>query len=350
MKKLIIMLNLLVIATTSVYSQMLITQVKPAGAKEWGYANLKGELVIPAQYDKCYKFSPDGYAAIYDGKAKQYYFINPKNERLTTEIPSFKIHDGFGFDIDGFKDGLIAIRVGEKWGFLNSKGKVAIAAKYDEVSEFSGGYATARSGTNWVVLNTSGEETKVDAPGITDVKEFSEGFAPYKSADKKLGFIGTNGKIAIPAKFESVGYFEDGMAWAKDGSGLGYINPKGDWAIQPQFDAGKNFDATSGLARIKTKAGTWAYVNKTGEITNVNDTDVWGDFSEGLCDGKKGEKRGFYDSKGKWVIAPQFDGVRDFKNGYAAAKMNDKWGMIDKTGKWVIQPTFDGIKDMEMVR
>src|SRR5690349_2042919 len=94
-----------IVATAQLSAQTYITQVKPVGSKFWGYANLKGEMIIPAQFEKCYKFSPDGYATIYDTKAKQYYFINTKGERLNTEITSFKIRDGFGFDVDGFVDG-----------------------------------------------------------------------------------------------------------------------------------------------------------------------------------------------------------------------------------------------------
>jgi len=332
-------------------SQNLITQVKPAGGKLWGYANLKGELIIPAQYEKCYKFSEDGYATVYDTKARQYFFINPKGEKLNTEIASFKLNDGFGFDLEGFKDGLVGIKVGEKWGYLDSKGKIAIPAKFDHVSEFNSGHAVAKMGTTFIVLDTKGTESLIQDASVADVKDFSEKLAPFKTKDKKWGFIGADGKIVIPAQFESVGYFENGLAWAKTQAGtLGYINPKGEWVLQPQYEAGKNFDASTGLARIKTAGGNWAYVNRTGELMYVNDTDVWGDFSEGLADGKKNDKRGFFDSKGKWVIEPKFDGVRDFKNGYAAAKMGELWGIIDKTGKWVIEPKFDGIKDMEMVK
>jgi hypothetical protein len=333
------------------HSQMLVTQVKPAGGKHWGYANIKGELIIPAQFEKCYRFSPDGYATIYDGKNRQYYFINTKGEKLITEVNSFKLNDGFGFDLEGFKDGLVGVKVGEKWGFMNTSGKMAIPAKYDHVSEFNGGFAVAKKGETFIVLNTKGDENIIQDAEVHDVKDFSEGMAPYKSHGKKHGFINGEGKVSITAQFESVGYFHDGLAWAKTPAGsLGYINMKGEWVIQPQFDAGKNFDPVSGLARIKTATGNWAYVNKKGELVYVNDTDNWGDFSEGLADGKKGDKKGFYDNTGKWVIAPQFDGTRDFKNGYAAAKMGDKWGMIDKTGKWVIEPSFDGIKDMELVK
>jgi hypothetical protein len=332
------------------FSQTYITQVKPADSKNWGYANEKGELVIPAQFSKCYKFSPEGLAVIYDSKERQYYFINTKGEKLQTEISSFKLKDGFGFDVEGFKDGLVMIKQGDKWGYLNAKGKLAIPTKYDEATDFNDGFAYGKSGDKFVVLNTKGEEFAVTDAGVTDMKGFSEGLAPYKSKDKKFGFIGSDGKTAIPAQFESVGYFSNGLAWAKSMDGkLGYINPKGEWVIKPQFSAGKEFDKQSGLARIKN-GDKWCYVNKAGDIKYVDDTKVWGDFSEGLSDGEKNDKKGFYDATGKWVIEPQFEGTRDFKNGFAAAKQDDKWGIINKQGKWVIKPTFDGIKDLELVK
>lgn len=345
---------ILTICTIFYYSvstaQSYLVLAKPFGNKYWGYANEKGEMVIPAQYEKAYKFSPDGYATVYDKKKRQYMFINTKGEPLATDVTDFKIHDGFGFDVDGFVDGLVAIKVGEKWGYLSSTGKVAIPAKFDDANEFNSGYAAAKIGNDYYILDTKGNETKVAINGVLDIKTFSENLAPYRAADKLFGFIGPDGKEVIRAQFESVGYFTNGLAWAKNSNKqLGYINTKGDWIVQPTFEAGKNFDPVSGLARVKTNAGAWVYINRNEEITYVNDTEVWGDFKEGLSDGKKGKLKGFYNEKGVWVIQPQFDGVRDFKNGFAAAKQGDKWGMIDKTGKWLIQPMFDGIKDMEKI-
>ncbi len=348
-----LLLSMFITATmmTTAFSQNYITQVKPAGSKFWGYANIKGELIIPAQYEKCYRFSEDGYAPIYDTKARQYFFINTKGERLSTEIVSFKLRDGLGSDMEGFKNGLIGVKVGEKWGFLNTSGKLAIPAKYDDVSEFSDGYATAKSGSTYLILDAQGKETLIQQAGILDINEFSENLASFRAMDKNFGFLAPDGKVVITPQYESVGKFVNGLAWAKTSSGsIGYINSKGEWAINPQFAAAKNFDVTTGLGRIKTTTGAWAYTNKTGELTYVNETETWSDFSDGLAEGKKTERKGFYDSKGKWVIPPQFENVRDFKNGYAAAKMGDKWGVIDKTGKWVIQPMFDGIKDMELVK
>ncbi|AYB30090.1 WG repeat-containing protein [Chryseolinea soli] len=335
--------------SVTAFAQTLVTQVKPAGGKKWGYADLKGDLIIPAQYEKCYQFSADGWAPIYDTDNRQYFFINTKGEKLPTELKKFKLIDGFGFDLKGFADGLVPVKDGEKWGFLNTQGKVAIPAKYDNVTDFNGGFVPVKVGDKYFILNTKGEETPVDA-SITDVKTFSEKLAPCRTADKKAGFLGTDGKIAIAPQFESVGYFRGGLAWAKTADKkVGYINTKGDWVIKPTFDTGKDFDPKSGMARVKD-AGGWAYVSTSGNVLKVPDTDLWGDFSNGLAQGRKNGKFGFFNTKGEWVIEPQFDGSRDFVNGYAAAKKDELWGMIDASGNWVIQPKFDGIKDMELVK
>ncbi|HOX83458.1 MAG TPA: WG repeat-containing protein [Chryseolinea sp.] len=348
-KNLLIVIALFV-ATCNVFAQTYVTQVKVAGQKKWGYATLNGELIIPARFEKCYKFSSDGWAAIYDADIRQYFFINLKGEKLKTDIASFKLIDGFGFDVEGFTNGLAPIKQGELWGYLDSKGHVAIPTKFEEAIEFNGGFGVAKLGEKYFVLNTKGEEFIIDVAGILDMKHFSESLAPFRAADKKFGFIGTDGKVAIQAQFQSVGYFNNGLAWAKSDDGvLGYINSKGEWVIKPKFDAGKDFDKESGLARVKT-GKEWAYVNKAGTLVYIKDTDLYGDFTDGLATGRKNGLVGFYNNTGEWSIAPQFEAARDFKNGYAAAKKDGKWGVIDTSGNWVMQPTYDGIKDMELVK
>jgi len=346
--KILLSLVLISVASTA-FSQRYLTQIKPAGSKQWGYANEKGEVVIAPQFEKCHKFSADGLAPIYDTKNRQYYFINTQGEKVATEVSNFKLIDRFGFDLEGFNNGLIPIRQGDKWGYMNTEGKVAIAAKYDKVTGFGDGHAVGTLNKTIYILDTKGNESPLDA-SVIEVREFAEGLAPYRSSDKKFGFVDGSGKIVIKSQFESVGYFSDGLAWAKTGDGkVGYINKSGEWAIQPQFNTAKDFDPSTGLARVKT-GDSWGYVSKSGEAVKVADTDDWGDFSEGLAEGRRGGKFGFYDAQGKWVIEPQFDGTRKFKNGYAAAKKGDRWGMIDKQGNWVIEAKYDRIMDLELVK
>ncbi len=330
------------------FSQTYVTQIKEMGGDFWGYVDLNGEIIIPAKYPKCYQFSEDGYAPYYNATKKQYYFLNLKGEILTTEIERFKLMDGFG--VKGFSDGLAPIRLGKKWGYINTEGKVAIPAKYDKISSFNGGYAVAKSEGKYTILNAQGEETQVEVSDIIDMRHFSEQLAPYRARDKKFGFIDNLGKIAVQAQFLTVGYFNGGLAWAKAiNEKVGYINTKGEWHIQPQFITAKDFDIESGMARVRV-GDKWGYVNKTGEVSYVTDSEICSDFSNGLAKERKNDKVGFYNANGEWAIQPQFDAVRNFKNGYAAAKLGIKWGVIDKEGNWVIEPTFAAIKDMELVK
>jgi hypothetical protein len=334
----------------SVYAQTYTILVRPAGVKEWGYANLKGDMIIDAQYKKCIGFSEEGYAAIYDGSKKQFFFINLKGETLTTEITNFKLIEILGFGMKGFYDGFAAVKVGDRWGFLNTAGKLAIPVKYEKVTVFNSGFAAVQRDKRFFVIDHKGTEFPVDFPGIVDLNEFSEKLASFKTEAGLIGFADGAGKVAIQPKFQSAGDFHGALAWAKSTSGkIGYINPKGEWVIEPKFDAGKDFDHVSGMMRVKS-GDKWGYSNKSGDVSYMYDSELFEDFSDGLARGKKGDKFGFFNNKMEWAIQPQYDGARDFKNGYASVKMGELWGVIDKTGNWVIKPKFDEIKDVEIVR
>src|ERR1035437_2345537 len=102
-KKMFFILAVVLLAGMTAIAQTYVILVRPLGVKEWGYANLKGELIIPAKYRKCTEFSEDGLAVIND--AKQVTFINIKGETLKTEITDFKLFSILGFEIKGFENG-----------------------------------------------------------------------------------------------------------------------------------------------------------------------------------------------------------------------------------------------------
>lgn len=65
------------------------------------------------------------------------------------------------------------------------------------------------------------------------------------------------------------------------------------------------------------------------------------DASEGLVAFFKDEAWGACDTKGKVILAPQFESPPGFYGGLSLACQGGKYGFIDKSGRWVIQPTFD---------
>lgn len=341
----------LILLVNSAIAQTFVAQVKEVGSKDWYYVNPGGEKIITVGYAKGYPFCSEGYAPVFNPVLKEFYFIDLKGESLITEVKGFRLMEMFGLDIKGFKDGMVAIKKGGRWGYLNKEGKLAVLLKYTYVTEFDNGFASVRKGKENFIINKKGDETPVSDPQILTISAFSEGLAAFRSPEKKMGFINTEGKIVIPFSFLSVGDFKNGLAWAKTmDKKVGFINKEGKWVIEPNYLSATDFESVSGLAKVKKESGNYAYVDQKGNLKEFSNTETYGNFSEGLAYGRKGGKVGFYDATGTWIIDAQFEAVRDFKNGYACAKMGKLWGLIDKKGNWVIKPVYAAIRDVEKVK
>lgn len=330
----------------SALAQSPLAMAKPAGMKTWGYIDTSGKFVIEATYEKCERFSEDGYANIYVDK--KYGFIDPTGKKLETEVDGYALKSVFGFGTYGFDEGMTAIEVKKKWGFMSSDGKVAIQPKYDWVSHFQDGLATARLGkSDYFILDKSGKETKVQAANLMEIRRPGNGMIPIKTLEKQFGFVDTTGKTVIEPTFKAVGYFVDGLAWAKTWEGkVGYIDRSGNWKIEAKYDAAHEF--SEGLGRVKLET-TWLYVKPDGTEVKV-DAETPKDFHEGLAEAKRDTLWGFIDKSGKWKIEPKFENTREFKNGLAAAKSGGLWGFIDTSGNWKIEPTFQTARDFEKTK
>jgi hypothetical protein len=127
--------------------------------------------------------------------------------------------------------------------------------------------------------------------------------------DGKAGYIDRNGKVVIEPNFKAFGNHGDEF---HDG-----LMPTG-------FFGGNYLDTSGKLAFDK-----WYYQGF--------------EFSEGLAAAgdKYGEKWGYIDTRGEFVISPRFDSVpSSFSEGLAKVHINHSFGYIDRTGKIVIPPKF----------
>ena len=64
-------------------------------------------------------------------------------------------------------------------------------------------------------------------------------------------------------------------------------------------------------------------------------------FQKGWHRVKIGDKWGFINKAGEFVINPQFYDAWDFSEGLAPVLIGDKYGYINPTGEIVIKPQFD---------
>ena len=187
----------------------------------WGYVDKDGMLVIPAQYRQASLFE-DGRAFVQ--LEKEWFAINRNGERTSRDpadlipeqrmgkwgfvTPGGEVAVDFRYDaVQSFSEGLAAVQVGERWGFIDRRGRLVIPV------EFEDGWATPPGG----------------ARGGPPIGSFKEGLAAvYK--DGSWRFIDTKA-VAIPGRFVKAAAgnygFRDGIAAVCGKKGCGYIDRTG---------------------------------------------------------------------------------------------------------------------------
>ncbi|MDR0436982.1 MAG: WG repeat-containing protein [Bacteroidales bacterium] len=163
---------------------------------------------------------------------------------------------------------------------------------------------------------------------------------PVSSDGERWGFINRKGEFVINPQFEDADFFNSGLAKVQSNGRIGYINKKGDFVIPATYKSGTSFDG--GLAFVVADGGHPTAIDKKGKAKFVlNVANFISAFSEDLAIFITEEgKHGFVDRKGNIAINAQFDRATPFINGFARIWQNNEVGFIDKTGKIVINPQF----------
>lgn len=173
------------------------------GAK-YGYVNMRGEEVIPLEYDWMYGWFGEDGCSVVEKNGKWGAIDKKGNIVVPIEYDDFIHSDGYGWSIfseDGFA---VVVKDGKK-GLVDKNGKEIIPCEYESVSHgFSEGMAAVGIG------------------GEFD----DEGF--YIDGGK-WGFVDETGKLVIPLIYDDVTSFKDGKAYVKKDGKEGYINKKGEF-------------------------------------------------------------------------------------------------------------------------
>lgn len=211
---------------------------------------------------------------------------------------------------------------------------------------------------------------------------------PYESSGK-YGFVDETDRIVIPAQYDKVNYFENGLAFIMKNGKCGFIDKTGKAVIPIIYDDIMNLKEGEfffeyfkyGLAIVK-KDGKYGAVDRTGQIiipaqydwlspfqndiTTMEQNGKWGvldrngkiiipclydsglRFTENMASALLNDKYGFIDKKGRMIIPATFEYASVFAEGLALVRQNDKYGFIDTTGKLVIPAQFDDITDFTL--
>ncbi len=234
---------------------------------------------------------------------------------------------------------LFRICVGDKFGYIDPSGTVAIAPTYAFAEDFEEDRAIA-----WAIPREPASDFDRANP-----QNLGRG-----------GFIARGGRFVVPPIYEHVGPLRDGLAVVGIEGRYGYIDREGQVRLPLQFRIAENF--SEGLAYVEDDAGR-RYIDTAGntviDMTRVKwsakgvETVVTGagPFSEGLAviryytPGVYGaEGWGFLDRTGRIVVEPRFRYAYGMREGVAHVSVPSEGGapggdaIIDRSGRYIIPP------------
>jgi len=287
---------------------------------------------------------------------------------------------------------LYPIKVKEKYGYINHKGRIVVEPMYYYASPFE-------NGTGWIdtqsdhldfgdtykvyFVNAQGHkilslELHKVSIGRRETGALSKGFVKVEIPSEGYQYYGMDGKPAFTNVYKRALDFSHGLAAVQINDKWGYINRKGEMVISDSFDfAGRFFSDNNAVVLSEKK---WGVIDRSGQFLvvpkykmlyeatdtpfllaflpeeeknpwryiDIHDRQIFsetfkgaGCFQEGLaCVRDDNRKYGFINTKGNLVIPYLFDDALGFSEGLACVKIDGLWGYINRSGKIVISPQF----------
>ncbi|MBV8149194.1 MAG: WG repeat-containing protein [Candidatus Eremiobacteraeota bacterium] len=161
-------------------------------------------------------------------------------------------------------NGSAPVKLNEKWGLIDKRGRFVVSPVYDDIDCFSEGLAAARRG-KWGFIDATGRF--VIPPQFYAVGNFSEGHAQIEQLSwpggpgsipvGTFGFVDRSGSKVIPAAYAYAYPFKFGIAK------VGTLRQN--WLRAPLF-----------VFHVSVDYLSWAYINEAGAVVAPDgQQDVW---------------------------------------------------------------------------
>ncbi|MEM6298145.1 MAG: WG repeat-containing protein [Bacteroidota bacterium] len=278
---------------------------KKAENRKYGYLNIKGEEVIPFEYEEAQPFS-----------------------------------EGLAW-VKTLKRG--------KWSLINKKGEVLLKARYREATPFVNGRAIVE---NRKIISP---DNKVLAmlPKAKVIGQFSKGSIP---ALGKAGYfhLTDEGEPLYNARFDSVTTFVNDVAFAKVGTRWGLrrlsVSAKGEVVIpfstpqkllyqdkykKKRVHTTKYGDRFRDEGWEKLQDGHWRMISKDGRyLSNVKYSSIEG-WEKPYLQAAVGSLYGIADLNGNWIAEPMYESRAYLPENILRLETSDAIHYLHISGKWI---------------
>lgn len=129
-------------------------------------------------------------------------------------------------------EGYRAIRKDGKFGFIDDRGRLRVANRYEAVQPFKSGLAGIRIRGKWGFIDRS--EKLVVQPVYDEVENFSNGLAIVRQSNL-WGLIDRNGKPILPLRYDEITRNAHGRYVIRSGQSMGLVDAAGMVIVQPRY-------------------------------------------------------------------------------------------------------------------
>jgi len=173
-----------------------------------------------------------------------------------------------------------------------------------------------------------------------DIRLAAKEFLPFQ-ANGKWGFMDRTGKVMIPAHYQYVEPFSEGLALVIKDDKLGFIDKAGKVMIPIEYQDGESFiDGTA----IVSKSGQFGMINRNNKVIIPLKYELVGRFYSSLALVANETHYGYVDREGRELIPLKLDYGTDFKNGFAVVEIDGKKGIINTKGKLVVPAKYSWLE------
>ena len=194
------------------------------------------EIVAPGRYDDVFcVVEGERYALGIQGDDGMQYALCDASGQLLTD-PVYSMFQASGQAILFRRNGL--------YGAMDLDGAQILPPEYTQLVTAAQGYFFATTSDAFdddadeiLLVSADGDSRFTGISSAVRLTPVRDDRMPFKDPREELyGYLNSMGDVAIEAKFETAGEFENGLARASVGGKLGVIDIDGSWLIQPEYD------------------------------------------------------------------------------------------------------------------
>lgn len=200
---------------------------------KWGIIDYNGNFVLNPKYDFIGGFTDvkmwDSFGYGCAGVGKQ---VNSEMKYSAINYNFQEITDFLYDEISLFNEGIASVRIGEKWGAINSLGQIIVPIEFNKISysqnnlikvglgDFENNYFIGKFG----IFNSKGVKiTKI----IYDVLYILDnGFIKFRKS-KKYGILNNEGKVVVSDIYNSIDYVNNELLLAERNDEKFYVDFSG---------------------------------------------------------------------------------------------------------------------------